>query len=78
MNAKGNPIQGMCRIPVCGIEVVGVPVMVGLMFGQYELSKVCVYGVSSEELGGVGLVGRDILNRFKIEFDGPEMQFEIK
>jgi hypothetical protein len=78
MNAKGQPIQGMRRIPVCGIEVMGIPVMVGLVFGQYELSKVCVYGVSSEEIGDLGLIGRDILNRFTIEFDGPGMQFEIK
>jgi hypothetical protein len=58
--------------------VMGIPVMVGLVFGQYELSKVCVYGVSSEEIGDLGLIGRDILNRFTIEFDGPGMQFEIK
>jgi hypothetical protein len=78
MKAKGQPIQGMRRIPVCGVEVVGIPVMVGLGFGQYELSKVCVYGVSGEEIGDWGLIGRDILNRFKVEFDGPGMRFEIK
>jgi hypothetical protein len=78
MQAKGQPIQGMRRIPVCGMEVMGIPVMVGLVFGQYELSKVCVYGVSDEEIGDWGLIERDILNRFKVEFDGPEMRFEIK
>jgi hypothetical protein len=78
MKAKGQPIQGMRRIPVCGMAVMGIPVMVGLVFGSYELSKVCVYGVSDEEIGDWGLIGRDILNRFKVEFDGPKMQFEIK
>jgi hypothetical protein len=78
MNAKGQPIQGMRRIPVCGVEVVGILVMVGLVFGPYELSKIRVYGVSGEEIGDLGLIGRDILNRFKVEFDGPEMRFEIK
>jgi hypothetical protein len=78
MNAKGKPIQGMRRIPVCGVEVMGIPVMAGMVFGQYKLVKVRVYGVSSEEIGDFGLIGRDILNQFKIEFDGPGMQFDIR
>jgi hypothetical protein len=78
ISAKGKPIQGMRRIPVCGIEVVAIPVMVGLIFGPHEMQKIRVYGVSSEEIGDLGLIGRDILNRFQVEFDGPGLKFEIK
>lgn len=78
MNAKGRPIQGMTRIPVCGMEVVAIPVMVRLRFAQYELMSVQVYGCSIAELGETGLIGRDILNRFQIEFDGLALALHIR
>jgi hypothetical protein len=51
---------------------------VGLTFGQYELSNIRIYGVGTEEIGTAGLIGRDILNQFKIDFNGPELTFEIQ
>lgn len=78
IGAKGKPIQGMTRIPVVGMEVLAIPVMIGLRFDDHELLTVRVYGCSSEEFGDVGLIGRDILNRFRIDFDGPEFTFYVR
>ena len=77
IGAKGKPIQGMTRIPVVGMEVLAIPVMIGLKFDDHELLTVRVYGCSIEEFGDVGLIGRDILNRFRIDFDGPGLKFNV-
>lgn len=78
MQATARPTQGMRKIPVCGIEVSAVLFFVGLTFGQHELSNIRIYGVGTEEIGTAGLIGRDILNRFRIDFNGPELTFDIR
>jgi hypothetical protein len=78
MQARARPTQGLRKIPVCGIEVSAIPFFVGLTFGQYELPNIRIYGVGTEEIGTAGLIGRDILNQFKIDFNGPELTFEIQ
>ena len=78
MQAKAKPTQGVRRIPVCGIEALAVPVEIGLMFSEFILPNVRVYGCSDEDIGEIGILGRDILNRYSVEFDGRSQTFTIK
>ncbi|MGG6269179.1 hypothetical protein ACQ4M3_26280 [Leptolyngbya sp. AN03gr2] len=78
VKAKGQPIHRMTWIPVCGMEVLAIPIIVGLVFAQHELLSVRVYGCAVEEIGETGLMGQDILNRFQIEFDGLALTFHVR
>jgi hypothetical protein len=78
MKAKAKPTQGVRRIPVCGIEALAIPVEVGLIFAEFTLPTVRLYGCSDEDIGDIAIVGRDLLNRFCVEFDGRSQTFTVR
>lgn len=55
-----------------------VPYLVGLRFDRYFSPVVRVRGCASEELGGIVLIGRDLLNQYCIEFKGPALTFTVQ
>ncbi len=58
-------------------STVVVPYFVGLKFDRFVLKVVRVRGCSSEDLGGVILIGRDLLNLFVLELNGPGLTYTI-
>lgn len=69
----GNAI----KIPVGGNVALAIPYAIALSFDQYKLAAFPVFGCSIPELGEVPLIGRDLMNGYKIEFDGPQGEFTI-
>lgn len=65
------------NIPFSGVVTVGVSYEVGLIFDKYALSPIRVYGSPVDAMGEYLIIGRDLLNRYRIEFDGPNETFEI-
>jgi hypothetical protein len=59
------------QIPVGGQVSVAIPYEVGLRFDRYRHFVFRVYGCPVEEIGDMALVGRDLLNLYRVEFDGP-------
>ena len=49
-----------------------VPYFVGMSFDCYFHPVIRVRGCPNEVLGGIILIGRDLLNQYCIEFNGPE------
>lgn len=58
------------RIPVGGNVTLAVPYLVGLGFDGYTYPVHQVYGCPMENIGELLIVGWDILNLHRIEFDG--------
>ena len=54
-----------------------IPYFVGVRLAQYSYPVVRVRGCPSQALGGMVLVGRDLLNRVCVEFNGPVLTFAI-
>jgi hypothetical protein len=65
------------RIPVCGQLSLAIPHEVGLRFDRYRHFVFRVYGCSVDEIGEMVLVGRDLLNLYRSEFDGPNGVFSV-
>jgi hypothetical protein len=65
------------RIPVCGHLSLGIPHEVGIRFDQYRHFVFRVYGCSVDDIGEMALIGRDILNLHRVEFDAPNGIFVI-
>jgi hypothetical protein len=65
------------RIPVGGIVALAVPYLVGLVFDRHTYPVHQVYGCSVDTIGDLLIVGRDILNLHRADFDGPRQQFTI-
>jgi hypothetical protein len=78
MQAQAKPTQGAGRVPVCGIEALAVPVEIGLVFGGFILPTFQLYGCSDDDIGDMGIIGRDLLNLYCVEFDGRSQTFSIK
>lgn len=75
VNAK---IAGVSiRIPFSGVLTTGVPYKVGLIFDRYTCPEVLIFGCSVYEMGEELIIGRDLLNQYRIEFHGPNETFEI-
>ena len=54
-----------------------IPYFIGLSFDRFVYPAVKVRGCSSEALGGIILIGRDILNNFILELNGKELTYTI-
>lgn len=65
------------HIPVGGVVAVAVPYVVGMTFDQYHLPALKVFGCAESDIGDTLLIGRDVMNRYQIEFNGPRLEFEI-
>jgi hypothetical protein len=65
------------RIPVCGQLSLAIPHEVGIRFDKYRHFVFRVYGCSVDDIGEMALVGRDILNLYRVEFDAPNSIFTI-
>lgn len=65
------------QIPVGGVIAVAIPYVVGMAFDQYHLPALRVFGCSESDIGDMLLIGRDLMNRYRIEFDGPKLEFKI-
>ena len=58
-------------------KTIGIPYQVDFSFAQYNLSNFQVFGCPVDALGELIIVGRDLLNQYRIEFDGPNLKFTI-
>lgn len=56
---------------------IAIPHAVGLEFDQYRYAAFEVYGCSMDEIGELLIVGRDLMNRYRVEFDGQSLAFTI-
>jgi hypothetical protein len=65
------------QIPVGGQVLLAVPYLIGLTFDRYTYSVHQVYGCSLENIGELLIIGRDILNLHRVEFDGLGQSFSI-
>ena len=65
------------RIPVGGLQAIGIPYTVGIRFDHYVLDAVQVFGCPVEDIGELLIVGRDLMNFYRIEFDGQNSVFTI-
>ena len=55
----------------------GIPYEVGLVFDSYEYSSFQVFACSAEEMGELLIIGRDLMNHHRIEFNGRDLTFTI-
>ena len=74
---KGKAKKGSVRIPFSGQMTLGIPYEVGLVFDSYEHSSFQVFGCSVEEIGELLIIGRDLMNHHRIEFNGQALTFTI-
>lgn len=74
---NGKAKKGSVRIPFSGQITLGIPYEVGLVFDRYEHSSFQVFGCSVEEMGELLIIGRDLMNHHRIEFDGQALTFTI-
>jgi hypothetical protein len=65
------------RIPVGGQVSTAIPHEVGLRFDRYRHFVFRVYGCPVDDIGDVALIGRDLLNLYRVEFDGVRRVFTI-
>lgn len=65
------------RIPVCGQLSLAIPYVVGLLFDKHRHLIFRVYGCSVDDIGDMALIGRDILNLYRVDFDAPNGVFAI-
>jgi hypothetical protein len=74
---KAQVCDRAVRIPVGGIVALAVPYLVGLVFDRHTYPVHQVYGCSVDTIGDLLIVGRDILNLHRADFDEPRQQFTI-
>ena len=77
VKVKGKAKKGSVRIPFSGQMTLGIPYEVGLVFDSYEHSSFQVFGCSVEEMGELLIIGRDLINHHRIEFNGQALTFTI-
>jgi hypothetical protein len=65
------------RIPVCGQLSLAIPYEVGLLFDKHRHLVFRAYGCSVDDIGDMALIGRDILNLYRVDFDAPNGVFAI-
>jgi len=77
---KVNAVVSGARAVVQGTsqgKTIVIPYFVGLSFDRFVYPAIQVRGCSSEALGGIILIGRDLLNNFILELNGKELTFTI-
>jgi hypothetical protein len=77
IQAQAQVADRAVRIPVGGQVTLGIPHEVGLRFDRYRHLIFRVYGCPTEEIGDIALIGRDLLNLYRVDFDGVERTFTI-
>jgi hypothetical protein len=77
MQVQAQVADRSMRIPVGGQVTVAIPYEVGLRFDRHRHFVFRVYGCPVEEIGEMALVGRDLLNLYRVEFDGVAGVFSI-
>jgi hypothetical protein len=58
-------------------KTVVVPYFVGLSFDRFVYKSIRVRGYASDDLGGIVLIGRDLINSFVLELNGIELTYII-
>ena len=67
-------------VPINGVgggQVQGVACYINLHLGNFVFKAVRAYGCPGYQLNQRLLVGRDVLNRCRIEFDGPNLRLRF-
>ena len=65
------------NIPVGGSQTIAVPYYVGFVFDSYNHPVFRVFCCPQNDIGEVILIGRDLMNQYRIEFDGINRTFTI-
>ena len=65
------------NIPVGGSQTIAVPYYVGVAFDRYTIPVFRVFGCPQNDIGEISLIGRDLMNQYRIEFDGINLTFTI-
>jgi hypothetical protein len=65
------------NIPIGGVKTIGIPHYVGLLMDDHLCSPIRVFGCPEQEIGELLIIGRDVLNQYRIEFDGLKLSFTI-
>ena len=60
-----------------GRSAQGIPYRIGVSFNGQDIFRAKVIAVPDDLLNGEVIIGRNILNRYSIEFDGPNLVFRI-
>jgi hypothetical protein len=74
---EGRALKNSVRIPFGGQMTLGIPYEVGLVFDSYSYSNFRVFACSVEEMGELLIIGRDLMNQHRIEFNGQNLTFTI-
>jgi hypothetical protein len=77
MQVGARVIGRSIRVPIAGNHAIAIPHLVGLQFDQYGFAGVEVFGCPVDEMGELLIIGRDVMNRYRIEFDGERLMFTI-
>lgn len=77
VSVRGKAKKASIRIPFSGRMVLGIPYEVGLIFDRYEYLSFPVFACSAEEMGELLIIGRDLMNYHRIEFNGQDLTFRI-
>jgi hypothetical protein len=70
MQVKAQVAERPRRIAVGGVLSLAIPYEVGIKFDRFRHYVFRVYGCPVEDIGDMALVGRDLMNLYRIEFDG--------
>jgi hypothetical protein len=77
MRLNISPASRSVRLSFGGKETIGVPYEVGLIFDRYHKPDFRVIGCPVESISELLIIGRDLMNQYRIEFDGPNLRFTI-
>jgi hypothetical protein len=77
IRVNARVIDRAIRVPVCGQNIIAIPYAVGITFDTNYLSACSVFGCSIEELGELSIIGRDLMNRYQILFNGSALEFTV-
>ncbi len=58
-------------------KTIAIPYQVDFSFAQHNLLNFQVFGCPVNALGELVIIGRDVLNQYRIEFDGLNLKFTI-
>ncbi len=74
---NGKVLDSSIRIPMGGKMTLGIPYEVGLIFDRYNYPKIQVFACPVEDIGELLIIGRDLMNQHRIEFNGRDLTFTI-
>ena len=55
----------------------GIPYEVGLVFDKYNYNNFSVFGCPVTEMGELLIIGRDLINFHRLEFNGKNLTFTV-